>query len=155
MNTNKKTSLKTVFSVIILISIILLAIYSIALHEVEAAKVIVEITRSEPFAASGFNDSEKDELIGDVSLHKINMRKLAVPDGNDMQMPGISATLSDDEGYVLGEWISIGIKEKGVYELDIGLTRPVMKGERIRVAVYVNDEKGNVVVGKKKTVVWE
>lgn len=155
MNTKNTLSLKTLFSVLILITIIILGIYLINLKEVEVAKVTVGITRSEPFTVSHLNESEKNELIGDIYLNKIEMSKLAAPFGNDMQMPGISVALYDEKGYVLSEWVSVHIKDKGLYELKIGLSRHVLKGESIRLAVYVNDEKGNVVIGKKKIVTWE
>ena len=154
MNTKNTLSLKTLFPIIIVLSIVIFAIYSIALHEVEVAKVTVELTNSEPFTVSRFNDSEKDELIGDISIHKTITSKLGAPKGNEMQMPGISVALYDEKGYILTEWVSAAIKDKGVYELELGLNRHVENGEIIRVAVYVNDEKGNVVIGKRQVVTW-
>lgn len=154
MDINNKSSLKTFIPIIIVLSIIIFAIYSIALHEVEVAKVTVELTNSGSFTASRFNDSEKDGLIGDISIHKTTTSKLAAPKGNEMQMPGISVALYDENGYVLTEWVSAAIKDKGVYELELGLKRHIETGEIIRIAVYVNDEKGNVVVGKRQVVNW-
>lgn len=144
---------KTLY-LIIFISIIIAGIYLVGQKEVEAAKVTVVLTGDAPFTASRYNDSEWDELIGDISLDKIYMKKLAAPKGSEMYMPGISVALFRNR-IMVSEWTSVPVGDRGMYELVVGLNEPVNKGDTVSIAVYVNDERGNVVIGKRKDVVWE
>ncbi len=144
---------KTLYIIIFVIIIILSGIYLIGQKEVVAAKVTVELTGDAPFTASRFNASERDVLIGDVSLDKLYLKKLAAPKGNDMYLPGISVGLFRNK-MMISEWTSVPIHDKGMYELIVGLGQPVNEGDVISIAVYVNDDKGNVVIGKRKDVVW-
>lgn len=144
---------KTLY-LIIFISIIIVGIYLVGQKEVEAAKVTVVLTEDAPFTAARFNDSERDELIGDISLDKIYVKKLAVPKGSDMYMPGISVALFRNR-IMVSEWTSVPVRERGVYELVVGLNEPVNKGDVVSIAVYVNDERGNAVIGKRRDVGWD
>lgn len=142
---------KTLYIIIFVIAIIVSLIYLIGQKEVEAAKVTVEITKG---ALLQFNESERDKLIGDVSLGKVYLKKLAVPKGNDMYTPGISVGLFRNK-IMISEWTSVPIHDKGLYELIVGLNQPINEGDVIRIAVYVNDNNGNVIIGKRKDVVWD
>lgn len=144
--------LKTSYLIVFLITIILFGIYLIGQEEIEAAKVTVEITKDAHNAAQ-FNESEREGLIGDIILNKIYVKKLASPKGSDMYMPGISVALFRNK-IMISEWTSVPVKDKGMYELTIGLNQPLDKGDVVRIAVYVNDDKGNVIIGKRQNVVW-
>lgn len=145
---------KTFHVIIFLIIILLTIIYLVGQEEVEAAKVTVEITKGSPLSAARFNESERDKLIGDVALSKVRVKKVAAPKGSDMYLPGISVGLFRDKK-MISEWTSVPVKEKGIYEITLGLKQPIEKDDIIRIAVYVNDEKGNVIIGKKKDALWE
>ncbi len=146
--------MKKSYVLIFIIIILLILIYFIGQKETEAAKVTVEIKRGAPFNAAHFNESERDLLIGDISLEKIYTKKLAIPKGSDMYMPGISVALFNNK-MLISDWISVPIKEKGVYELTLGLKQPLKKGDIVRIAVYVNDDKGKVIIGKRSDVIWD
>ncbi len=141
--------MKKPYILIFIIIILLIVIYFIGQKETEAAKVKVEITRGAPF-----NESERDFLIGDISLEKIYTKKLAVPKGNDMYMPGISVALFNNK-MLISDWVSVPIQNKGVYELTVGLKQSLKKGDTVRIAVYVNDDKGKVIIGKRSDVIWD
>ncbi|MFZ2410774.1 MAG: hypothetical protein WAW23_04310 [Candidatus Methanoperedens sp.] len=145
---------KTLYIIIFVIAIILSVIYLIGLNEVEAAKVTVEITKVAPYKTARFNDTEVAELIGNISLDKIYVKKLTEPQGNNMVMPGISVGLFRNN-LMVSDWTSVAIHDRGVYELTVGLRQPLKKGDVIRIAVYVNDDKGKVIIGKRRDVVWD
>ncbi len=142
---------KTLYLIIIVIAIILSVIYLIGLKEVEAAKVTVEITKG---SLLQFNESEREGLIRDIILNKVFVKKLAAPKGNDMYMPGISVGLFRNK-IMISEWTSVPIHDKGLYELIVGLNQPINEGDVVSIAVYVNDDKGKVIIGKRKDVVWD
>jgi len=145
---------KTLYLIIFLIIILITGIYLIGQKEVEAVKVKVEITKDAPFTASRFNESDRDELIGDISLDKIYVKKLAAPKGSEMYLPGISVALFRNR-IMVSDWTSVPVRDRGTYELIVGLNEPVNKGDVVSIAVYVNDEKGNAVIGKRRDVGWE
>jgi hypothetical protein len=145
--------LKTSFLVVFLIIILLSGIYLIGKDEIEAAKVTVEITKDAVNAAQ-FNESEREGLIGDIALNKIYVRKLASPKGSGMDMPGISVALFRNK-IPISEWASVPVRDKGIYELVVGLNQPINKGDEVSIAVYVNDDKGKMIIGKRRDVVWE
>lgn len=149
-----KQSLKTLFLIILVISIVLLGVYIVGQKETEVAKVTVEITKGAPYNISRFNESERDELIGNITLNSVYISKFAEPKGNDMQLPGISVGLFSKK-MMISEWTSVSLKDKGIYELTLGLKKPVNKSDVIRIAVYVNDDKGKVIIGKRKDIIWE
>jgi len=132
------------------IVLILLGIYLLGQKEVEAARVTVEITRSMPLAP---NDPEREGLIGNVSLTKVYVKKLSAPRGSDMYMPGISVGLFRNM-VMISDWTSVPLADKGVYELTVGLNQRIDKGDVVRIAVYVNDNKGDVIIGKRRDIVW-
>jgi len=142
---------KTIYLIIFLIGVLLIGIYFAGQKEVEAAVIRVEITKDMPLNA--LNGSERNELIGDVSLNKVYVKKLAAPGASDMYMPGISVALFRNK-MMVSEWTSVPIKDKGMYELRVGLNEKIDDGEVVSIAVYVNDERGEVVIGKKKDAVW-
>lgn len=142
---------KLLYPVIFVTIVVLVGVYVTGVREVEAAKVTVEITRDSPFNV--LNESERDGLIGSISLDKVYMKKLASPGGNEMFMPGISVGVFRD-GLMVSEWVSAPVHDKGMYELTLGLNKALEKGDTLRIAVYVNDDKGNAIIGKRKDVVW-
>lgn len=146
--------MKRFYILIFVIAVMLGVIYSISQTKVEAARVTVEITKSTPFNNTRLNESERDELIGDISLNKMYINKLAQPKGNYMSMPGISVGLFRNK-VMVSEWTSVPVKDKGTYELTLGLNQPLKKGDIVRIAVYVNDEKGKTVIGKRIDTVWD
>lgn len=141
---------KIVYLIIFIVVLLLISTYIVGKKEVEAAKVTVEITKTAPFNA--LNESERDGLIGDISLDKVQISKLQ-PKGSTMFMPGISVALFRNK-IMISEWTSVPIQNKGMYELTIGLNQPLNKGDVVRIAVYVNDDTGKVIIGKRKDVVW-
>lgn len=145
---------KTLFLTVLVIVIALAGIYLSGQEEVGAARVTVEITEAAPYKTARFNNSELDGLIGNISLDKIYVNKFAEPHGNDMVMPGISVGLFRNK-LMVSDWTSVAIHDRGVYELTVGLRQPVDRGDVIRIAVYVNDNNGNVIIGKRKDVVWD
>lgn len=145
---------KTLFLTVLVIVIALAGIYLFSQEEVGVASVRVEITKVAPYKAARFNDTELAGLIGNISLDKIYVKKLTEPQGNDMVMPGISVGLFRNN-LMVSDWTSVAIHDRGVYELTVGLRQPLNKGDVIRIAVYVNDDKGKVIIGKRKDVVWD
>ncbi|MFA4935547.1 MAG: hypothetical protein WC568_06895 [Candidatus Methanoperedens sp.] len=145
--------LKTSYQIIFIIIIILFIIYLFGQKEDEAIKVTVEITK-DVLNAAQFNESEREGLIRDIILNKVSVKKLAAPKGNDMYLPGISVALFRNR-IMISEWTSVPVGERGTYELIVGLNEPVNKGDVVSIAVYVNDDKGKVIIGKKKDVVWD
>lgn len=143
---------KTIYLIAFVIIILLISSYFVGQNEVEAAKVRIEITKDIPF--NSLSESERTELIGNISLEKVYVKKLASPGASDMYMPGISVALFRNK-MMISEWTSLPIKEKGIYELIVGLNQPVNRGDVISVAVYVNDNKGKAVVGKRKDAEWD
>lgn len=148
-----KFSFRILYIIIFLISIILAGIYFVNQQKVEAAKVTVEITKDGPFNATRFNETERDELIGNISLDKVYIYKLAQPDSVDMYLPGISVGLFSNKIMISG-WGSISLKNKGVHELTLGLNQPIEKGDKVRIAIYISDEEGKVIIGKRKDFIW-
>lgn len=139
--------------IFIFILLILLSIYLIGQREVESAKVKVEITKGGPYEKAYFNESNSGELIGNISIESVYVNKIKEPKGNDMHLPGISVGLFNNKK-MISEWTSAPLNNEGTYELLVGLNQPVEKGATIRIAVYVNDNKGNVIIGKRKDLIW-
>ncbi len=104
--------------------------------------------------AAQFNESEREGLIRDIILNKVSVKKLALPKGSEMYMPGISVALFRNR-IMVSEWTSVPIRDEGVYELIVGLNQPINEGDVVSIAVYVNDGKGKVIIGKRKDVVWD
>ena len=146
--------IKTLVLTVSVIFIALAGIYLSGQDEVGAARVTVEITEEPPYKTERFNESELNGLIGNISLDKIHVNKFAEPHGNDMVMPGISVGLFRNK-LMVSDWTSVAVHDKGVYELIVGFRQEVNKGDVIRIAVYVNDNQGNVIIGKRKDVVWD
>lgn len=142
---------KIAYPIIFIVIVLLISTYIVGKEKVEAAKVTVEITKNAPFNA--LNESERDELIGDISLNKVHISKLQ-PKGSEMSMPGISVALFRNK-IMISKWTSVPIKDKGIYELIVGLDQPVDRGDIISIAVYVNDDRGKVVIGKRKDAEWD
>lgn len=145
---------KILFLIVLVIVIALAGIYLFSQEEVGVASVTVEITKVAPYKTARFNDTELAELIGNISLDKIYVKKLTEPQGNNMVMPGISVGLFRNN-LMVSDWTSVAIHDRGVYELTVGLRQPLKKGDVIRIAVYVNDDNGKVIIGKRKDVVWD
>ncbi len=135
-----------------IISIILIGISFFSKHTQEVAKVTIEITRGKPY--NSLNESQLDELIGNISLTKVDKNVFEVKENTDMFKPGISVGLFKNMRIASG-WVSVPLKDPGTYDLYIKFNQPVKKGETIRIAVYVNDENGRSIIGKRKDIIWE
>ena len=140
--------------IFIFILLILLSIYLIGQRDVEVAKVKVEITKAGPYEKAYFNESDREDLIGNISIERVSVNKIKEPKGNDMHLPGISVGLFKNK-IMISEWTSVPLNNEGTYELLVGFNQPVEDGATIRIAVYVNDNKGNVIIGKRKDLLWE
>ena len=145
--------LKNWYLIIFIIIILLIGIYLGGQNETEAAKVTIEITKDPSSIENQLNDSELEEIIGNIYLNKIFINKLTEPKGNDMIMPGLSVGLFSNK-MMVSEWYSVPLNDNRTYEITLGLTQSINKGDIINIAVYINDNEGNVIIGKKKDVIW-
>lgn len=145
--------LKNWHLIIFIITILLIGIYLGGQNETEAAKVTIEITKDPSSIENQLNDSELEDIIGNIYINKIFINKLVEPKGNDMIMPGLSVGLFSNK-MMVSEWYSVPLNDNRTYEVTLGLTQSINKGDIINIAVYINDNEGNVIIGKRKDVIW-
>lgn len=140
--------------IIFLIVLILIGILYISTTKIEVAKVTVEITKEKPYNTNNLNGSYLDNLIGNISIRKEYINVFQAKESTDMFKPGINIGLFQNKRIISG-WVSIPLEDRGIYDIYLKLNQPVEKGETIRIAVYVNDEKGNSIIGKRQDIIWD
>lgn len=145
--------LKNWHLIIFIIGILLIGIYLGGQNEIEAAKVTIKITKDPSSIENQLNDSELEDIIGNIYLNKIFINKLTEPKGNYMIMPGLSVGLFSNK-MMVSEWYSVPLNDNRTYVITLGLTQSINKGDIINIAVYINDNEGNVIIGKRKDVIW-